>query len=72
MCGQHTIDAETKQGDFLQPALNFRASPDGPDLLQFEGRLLADQLPPIPRVAMMNLCRFLRDLLTAEGDLKVR
>ena len=44
----------------------------GADFLQFEGRLLANQLALVPRVVMMNPCRFHRDLHSVEGDPTVR
>jgi hypothetical protein len=59
-------------GEFPYPAPHFHANPEGPDLLQFEGRLLANQLALIPHRVLMNLSRFHRDLLTVEGDLTVR
>jgi hypothetical protein len=65
---QLAVDAEIEQDEFPQPALQLQSNPDGPDLPQCEGCPLADQVPLVPCLVMMNLCRFRRDLLSVEGD----
>jgi hypothetical protein len=69
---QRAVDAEIEQDEFSQPALQLKSNPDGPDLLQLEGRFLADQLSLVPCLVMMNLCLFHRDLLSVEGDSTLR
>jgi hypothetical protein len=44
-----------KQGEFSQSSLHLRANPNGPNLLQLEQCLLADELALVPR-AVMTTC----------------
>src|SRR6266496_2363254 len=70
---QLAVDAEVEEGEFSQPPLHLQTHPNGPNLPQFEGRLLTDQLALVPRGVVLNDMRsFHGDLLLVEGDSTLR
>jgi len=46
---QLTVDGEVEQRKFPGSLIQLQSNPDGPDLLQLQRWLLADQLPFVPR-----------------------
>ena len=54
---QLAIDGEVEQREFPGSLIQQQSNPDGPDLLQLQGRLLAEQLAFVPRYCMSCSCR---------------
>ena len=48
---QLAVDGEVEQREFPGSMIQLQSNPDGPDLLQLQRWLLADQLPFVPRNA---------------------
>ena len=46
---QFAVDSEVEQREFTGSMIQLQSNPDGPDLLQLQRGLLADQLPFVPR-----------------------
>ena len=46
---QLAVDGEVEQRQFSRSMVQLQSNPDGPDLLQLQRWLLADQLPFVPR-----------------------
>ena len=46
---QLAVDGEVEQREFPGSMIQLQSNPDGLDLFQLQGRLLADQLPFVPR-----------------------
>jgi len=48
---QFAIDAEVKEGKLAHSFLHLQTNADGPDVLELEGRFLANELSLVPRFA---------------------
>ena len=49
---QFAVDAKVEQGEFTDSALQLQSDSQSPDVLQFELRLLFDDLASVPRLAV--------------------
>src|SRR6266853_1374278 len=48
------VDGKIEQREFPSPFTELQSNPDGPYLLEFEWRLLADELAFVPRLVMIR------------------
>ena len=57
------VDTEIDECELANPSLHLSADTQRPDVFQFEGRVLSDDLSLVPRLAMNNIAGALHDAL---------
>jgi hypothetical protein len=63
---QLAVDGEVEQREFPGPMIQLQSNPNGPDLLQLQWRLLAEQLVFVPQYCAP--CTFAKDQTTGGPD----